>query len=449
VKTYLITTAVSETQVHAGFWAALEVYAEEHDAEILVVPQLYLNPTSKRSKRTRQSQERYAPEVNPYLIRKRTKLAPNLVLMADVPVQPTRGNPLASMEILARRTSAIVAHVTRQIVCVPTDRREPRVLWTTTACTLPKYSKTTAGARAKEHHAVGALVVEVDSDGLFFVRHISASSKTGGFYDLETYYSADGVEGSRCAAAVVLGDIHVGQEAPEVLRASRKLVESLAPEHLVLHDVLDMSSRSHHRQSMRDGWDGRGALVEDEVQRACEALSEFATWGAAEVHVVRSNHDEHLERFAEEFDPRKDPINAPYWHRLMSDAYAVREETGKWPDLFAMEACGRVEGCVSFLDREESLKVAGCELSLHGDKGINGARGSIRSFAKLGVKTVVGHSHTPGWYQGCVQVGVTGKLNMDYNHRPSSWAHAQCVVHPDGKRQLVFVNNGRYRGGQK
>jgi hypothetical protein len=435
--------------VAAGFWAALTAYAAERKAKILVVPTLYRNPTAKRSKATRDRENRYAPEVLPFLVNRRAKLAPGLALMGDVPVQPTAGNPLSGMEILAAETSAIVGHVQRQVVCVPTATRDPRVLWTTTACTVPKYGKSRAGARAKEHHSVGALVVEVERSGRFFVRHLCAS-KDGSFYDIDTRYTKDGAQASKGAAALVLGDIHVGHEDAGVLAASRALTEAIQPEYLVLHDVYDGHTRSHHRQGYRHAWDGRFGQVELEVMEACAALDEFSKWGAGTVAVVRSNHDEHLERWAEEFDPRKDPVNTPYWHSLMARAYADRESDGRWPDLLAMEALARCESDrLLFLGRNASLKAAGVELAFHGDKGTSGSRGSIQSFARLGCKTVIAHSHTPGWRQGCVQVGVTGKLDMGYNTLPSTWARAQCIVHPDGKRQLVFLKDGRYRGGQK
>jgi hypothetical protein len=251
------------------------------------------------------------------------------------------------------------------------------------------------------------------------------------------------------AAALVLGDLHVGQEDPEVIKATKDMTGALVPTALVLHDVLDMSSRSHHKKSLRDSWDGRHRTVQHEVHAAAHALDDMTTWGAGELFVVRSNHDEHLERFLEEFDPRKDPINAPYWHSLWVDAYDYKAMSGKWPDLFAMEVqniLGDPE--ITFLGREDTVRIAGVNVSCHGDAGINGSRGSIRQYAKLGIKSVIGHSHTPGWFQGCVQVGVTGKLDMGYNSKPSSWAHAHCVVHADGKRQLVFVIDGRWRGGK-
>jgi len=45
-KRYLITGAQNATPVHKGFWSALCVAAKALDAEIIVIPLRYRNPTS-------------------------------------------------------------------------------------------------------------------------------------------------------------------------------------------------------------------------------------------------------------------------------------------------------------------------------------------------------------------------------------------------------------------
>jgi len=62
------------------------------------------------------------------------------------------------------------------------------------------------------------------------------------------------------------------------------------------------------------------------------------------------------------------------------------------------------------------------------------------------VKTVIGHSHSPAILDGCYQVGVTGRLNQDYNDLPSSWMNTHCVIYANGKRSLLHVIEGEWRG---
>jgi hypothetical protein len=77
--------------------------------------------------------------------------------------------------------------------------------------------------------------------------------------------------------------------------------------------------------------------------------------------------------------------------------------------------------------------------------GTNGSRGSINQYAKIGAKTVIGHSHSPGIRHGAFQTGTSSTLRMDYTRGPSSWAHCHCVIYPNGKRQLIFVIDGYWR----
>jgi hypothetical protein len=98
-----------------------------------------------------------------------------------------------------------------------------------------------------------------------------------------------------------------------------------------------------------------------------------------------------------------------------------------------------------FLERDESYVVAGIELGMHGDKGPNGSRGSARNLARIGVKSVIGHTHSPQIFEGCYQVGTSTKLKLEYTSGPSSWLNTHCVVYASGKRSLINVIKGEWR----
>jgi len=89
--------------------------------------------------------------------------------------------------------------------------------------------------------------------------------------------------------------------------------------------------------------------------------------------------------------------------------------------------------------------LANVELGMHGNKGPNGARGSIRNLRRIGVKSVIGHSHTPGEDEGSTQVGTSTGLRLEYNSGPSSWLQAHCALNDDGKRQLAVIVDGHYK----
>jgi hypothetical protein len=83
---------------------------------------------------------------------------------------------------------------------------------------------------------------------------------------------------------------------------------------------------------------------------------------------------------------------------------------------------------------------------MHGDKGANGARGNLKSFARSGRKCIVADSHTAGLFEGAMQVGVMGSLDQGYNVGLSSWSHTNAIVYENGKRALLTICNGRWKG---
>jgi len=82
---------------------------------------------------------------------------------------------------------------------------------------------------------------------------------------------------------------------------------------------------------------------------------------------------------------------------------------------------------------------------MHGDKGPNGSRGAIRGFGRIGVRSIIGHSHTPGVMDGVYQVGTSSRLRLEYSSGPSSWMHCHCVIYPNGKRSLIWIIDGEWR----
>lgn len=95
--------------------------------------------------------------------------------------------------------------------------------------------------------------------------------------------------------------------------------------------------------------------------------------------------------------------------------------------------------------RDKCYSVKGIELGVHDDKGPDGSCGSRRNLDKIGVKSIVGHSHSPGIFGGTWQTGTSSKLRMGYNTDPSSWMHSHCVVYSNGHRALLNIINGKWK----
>lgn len=453
---YVVTSAQNATPVNAGFFKALLRYCEAVDAKLIVIPFRYKNPTSRWTENNEDS-EWWAPELVPYLYDGRFDLNKNLTILADIKVQPTAVAPLSGLESVTAARSGLVGHPKVELKTIATPHhRLPKIMATTGAVTVENYTDTKAGKKGEFHHNSGAAIVEVDGDK-FHLRQLSAA-RDGSFIDLELAVTADGVHDAPPAAALVMGDTHVDFVDPAVVRATftdaGAMVRTLRPRRLVWHDLLDFYSRNHHHRgdpmiAVAKHRAGKGSVA-DEVRRACEFVDRHSPDGTENV-MVPSNHPDALARWIRETDWRTDPENAEFYletalemvrNAHMADGGATTIDPFHYWGRRLLKAAGRTR----FLGKGESCAVEGIEVGLHGHEGANGARGSIRAFSRIGVKSVVGHSHSPGITEGAHQVGTSTLLRLGYNAGgPSSWLQTHEVIYANGKRSLLNIIDGAWR----
>ncbi len=446
-KRVIVTAAQNATPVHEGFWLALLKACEHLDADLRVIPLRYKNPTSRWTE-SQANEEVWSERVTPYLCTKRVRLNQNLVLLGDVKTQPTAMSPLTGFDAITEGESGILGHTKLQLRSVATPQnRYPKLLTTTGACTSPNYTDSKAGKLGEFHHCLGATLVELDGKH-FHLRQLNADKKTGAFQDLDKVYAPEGVtEGT--VEAIVLGDAHVGSVDPAVERAtfgSGGMVGALRPKYLVWHDLLDGYAVNPHHQDnpfIRVAKEKQGlADIAQEVARACRYVQGHTPEGATSL-VVASNHDEFLRRWLMTANWKNDPINALFYlatAKVMCNAVSDGERfspLGYWMSLLTPG--------VRYLDIDESFQISGIETGVHGDLGPNGSRGSVRNLRRIGVKSVIGHSHSPAIEEGCYQVGTMTKLRLEYNLGPSSWLNTHCLIYPSGKRSLVNIIDGEWR----
>lgn len=455
-KTFIITAAQNATPLHKEFFAILEAIAAARGAQLLVIPLRYKNPTSTWLGSQKNMQWWDVPEQ--YLQNVRKQINSNLVLMADVKTQPTAKEPLSAYDAMSGGFSAILGHTKLHLKCIPTTGDKlARILTTTGACTVANYTNTKAGAIGEFHHSLSAALVELDGP-LFHLRqlhyHSASRSVTDGVRARRWSIAHPGqyevVEDKAPGAlALIEGDSHVDFKDETVEKATRRLLAETDPEYSILHDVLDSYSCSpHHWGNIMNAiakMRGDRANVRNEVDRAVAFVNQRAK--ARKVRVVDSNHDDMLTRWILKHDWKTDPVNADFYLATASAMVDDCRFTGKgteFVDPFIHWLKMAAEGG-DIAEAGESFILGGIELALHGDKGPNGARGSIRNLRRIGVKVVVGHSHTPGIDEGAYQTGTSSRLRLEYNGGPSSWMNAHCLLQWDNKRQLVFVIAGRYR----
>lgn len=448
---YVVTWAQNATPVEENFWASLQHYCEDRNARLLVIQGRYKNPTSHWNQNN-EGEEWWAPQIADFAIAHRVALSPELTVYGDIPIQPTAVTPLTGFNRFGRN-NAIFGHPKVQLQTVARSAREDaRVHFTTGACTIPNYTHSKAGKKAEAHHIFGALIVEITEDS-FFVRQVAAEGWTGTFTDLDKVYSPYGVEQAPRPLGLVMGDIHATSTDHDVVAATLLNPDSIAmflkPEKVIYHDVLDFKARSHHRiHNADDRYASHHKVTSDNVEVECRITVDWldkSTPEGTQGYVAASNHDEHADRWLREADPRSDPENALFFHKLRAEKLDRFKRDKAWTPAFEICYDWWGEGKIEFLRRNESLKIEGIECNFHGDMGINGSRGSLANFARLGEKVIIGHSHTPGILDGAYQVGCTAKLDQGYNHRPSSWMHAHCLIYADGKRTMLFVKNGKWR----
>ena len=458
---YVITSAQNATPVNEAFLKSLQNYCKVNDAALMVIPYRYRNPTSIWNNNNT-NVEWWWESVRPYIDHSEIKVGKHIRIMSNIKMQPTAISPLSGFDTISGLDSAIFGHPNVEWKTIPAvPGKLPKIMTTTGAVTEPNYTDSKAGHKGAYHHVYSAVVLEIDETETFHIRHLTADDKNG-FYDLDKYYTQNKVEENCRALALVAGDIHAEVVDEEALAAifidNNSIAEVVNPENIVLHDILDFSVRSHHNirdplGRFRSHHYGDNNNVEEALQKVADLVESISR---EDTHnwIVKSNHDEHIERWLKEADPDSDPENAKFYHYLKYHQYDAAFNKRRFDVIeFWCQHPDEYRGMkeyaferTNFLTRRQNMEVGGFELSLHGDSGPNGARGSLNNLSKLGQKIVVGHSHTPGIVHGMAyQVGTTSKLQLDYNKGPSSWLHTVAVIYPNGTVTLVNVINGKWK----
>ena len=485
-KIFVITAAQNATPVHEGFWNSLIRYCEHRGAELLIGQIRYKNATSvwtesqkdaewwldppappydiRSEEYRRLTEEEYNAKMYPrrkYLWNVRRKLNDNLVLLGDIRTQPTAVTPLQGFESITHRESGILPHTKVQLKTIATLAGQlPKILTTTGAVTVRNYTDSKAGKLGEFHHTLGAVVVEVQGPKIFHLRQINADGETGAFYDIPdgelTYYQPSGWgKSSKRPLGIALGDIHLRNADPKALRATTaEILEQLDPEEVILHDVQDGETVNHH--SEKDPFVGTARsysqrdVVEKETMECFDFIAGLSR--TRRVVVAPSNHHDWLHGWIKFSDWRQlSPKNRAFYLRtallLQQAAQGLTPDQAERLNAFIELAKIRFRktDTVKILDYDESHRLADIECGLHGHLGPNGARGTARNYARIGVKTIAGDCHSPEIFEGAWRAGTLSLLKRGYNKGPSGWLNTNVLVYPNGKRTMINVINGSWR----
>lgn len=444
-KRFIITWAQNDTPVHNAFISNIEEYAQKLGADIHVIAGRYKNPTSVFTDR---EYDTWDDRVNSYLDANRHEVHKYMWIMSDVKIQPTAVNPMSGLQGMSGLNSCVFGSPKVHMETIPVlEGNLPKMMLTTGACTPKNYTDSKAGKKGEFHHTLGFVVVEIKDDEVFFARQVTADDN-GTFYDL--FYKVEYLD-SECESiitqissveAAVLGDIHFGQEDQRVIDKTLEMFEIIKPKHVVLHDVFDGLSVNHHESKdpfmqYKREMDGTNSL-KNEVSYMLHGLNQFLKYN---VTIVRSNHDDFLDRWLKATDWRKSTTLKNSLEYMEYSAVLLR---GEAPNGIIPYLIKKQYPHFRTLGRSDSFVVKGWELGQHGDIGSNGSRGSLLQFRQLNTKIVVGHYHSPGRKDGALAVGTSTKLRVNYNIGPSGWLHSHVLIHTNGKAQHIHFIKGEY-----
>lgn len=449
---YVVTCAQNNTLIHKPFIRALERYCDYMDAQLIVLPIRYKNVNAYINKDDTDCW--WPEELTPYYLNRGVDLNENLRI-DEIKVAATAVSPLSGLENIAGHKSAIVGHPRVQLKMVATPTwMLPKQLLTTGSCSLKNYSISKVGKKAHRYHTTGAVLIGVKGD-LFWTRQLTANDK-GCFYDLDTFYSPDEepVTGVR-VAGISLGDTHNDFMAEGVKKATwggpDSIMAVLNPERIYLHDLFDGHTVSPHNRndlySKFEKFCSKTNSVSEELDRV---VSNWNTlWGRqdAEIYVIRSNHNDWLTRWLNDIDPRQDLENAILHYELQLAMLHGIKKTGKRPDPLEVYLRPRIINPhrAHFPKPGERVEVCGIAI-LHGDKGANGAKPSILSYSKCGIKIVFGHGHQSAKEGDATSSGTNSELLMGYNNDGlSSWIQSNTVIYQDGNTSIYTIIGDEWR----
>lgn len=444
---FVITTAVVGCQVDAKFLASIRNYCAKNDACLLVL--VAADPAKAATPGGYGMIDKRLEHDNIVLgdVRLNDTLFISTIKMSAKQTDPTTG-----MERIGQRSGSFVfASPKQRLKMVATSNAGmPCALMTTGSITLPNYrtnrymSERTAYI-ADYDHVIGAVIVEVESKTVFHFRQVQ-TARDGSFIDLAVQYAPTTTKAVR-AAALILGDWHVGATDPTIVAALPGMCETLKPKRLVMHDIFDGASVNRHEagDSIARAKTARNnqANLADELRAVATDLKWLTTL-AETVVVVASNHDHFADRYISEGRYLLDPHNLYISLQL---AIAMLDGKRAFPEGVKLMTEGSKQHLarVRFLDIDEDYKVAGVQLGAHGHLGSNGSKGSLAAMEKAYGNSITGHSHTPGILRGAWAAGTSTHLELSYNKGPSSWLQSSVVLYENGQRQLLNFINKKWR----
>jgi len=470
VKTFVVTTAQKGAEPNWNLLYGLERLCKERDGCLMIAPTNGKMTTSRRGKdsddeETITFRDWMAGKENVELIfddeegevpiAAKEKLN-NVLYVMNYPVKAQQMIPLTSWDRHVKVDKSAIIPSPKLMMLPQANSKQslPKILMSTGAVTEPNYKTNSWGTHAYLDHDYGAILVEVVDDNEYHFRQLVAN-KDGVFFDLGRRFDGKSPSVREDAELMVLGDLHAGEMDEESWKATQRMLREFNPQYVVVHDLFSGICVNPHEQGnetrrARIAAAGKDLLV-SELRGCGEVLADLSgrIGKDSEIIVVRSNHDQFLDRYISGGDFRMAPgKNLPLLHRLAADLQEtpVVDLAGGALRLGIENYAYRPVENVRWLRSDEDFKRRGWQFGDHGHQGPSGTRGTLRNQEKYLGKSVCGHSHCPGIFRDAWRVGTLSRLDLGYNKGASNWMHTNFVFYRNGQGQLINILDGKYKG---
>ena len=212
------------------------------------------------------------------------------------------------------------------------------------------------------------------------------SSSDGSFNDIYFHVENSKITLNDKIPGIVLGDIHLYDTDEKIMDVTKTLLDDLHPEHVVIHDIFNGVSISHHDNNniikqYRKFLNGKLSLSE-EINYMCDWVEKMQKYNLV---IVKSNHDEFLDKWIINGEWKMNITNAleyVNYAKLLLDNDA---DNGIIPYILNQKFSN-----VKTLKRDESFKISGWEVGTMEMLGTNGKLGKFTLFNKLNLKIILG-----------------------------------------------------------
>lgn len=444
-STVVISTAVTGSRLHKGFYEAIKNFCKKKKGVDLYIP--VTDPAADAA-------WDIAPELGASHVVGGDLALNSNIFISGIKMSAKQIDPTTGLNRMGHKMSFIFGSPKQRLkVKANSNFKHPHVSMGTGAITRPNYktsrymSERTAKL-AEVDHKIGAIIVELEPSELYFFRQIQASA-SGAFADLGKLYKPNGEILDYPPEFFVMGDLHPGESDPVALTCWEDIVKETKAQNIVLHDAVNGHSISHWvegkiiekavlaREKMTN--------LEQEGKLCAEHFRRILSWlpSNGKVYIVPSNHNDFLYRYLNDKRFVKDYENLDFVARVLLPKVLNGEDPAKVLVEHFLDA--KEKARIVWWKEDEDFRYAGVQLAAHGDRGPNGGKGNIMNQEEAYGPCIVGHSHTPGIYREAYQVGTTTFRKLRYAKGPSSWMQTSCLLYRNGSRQLINCIDGKWR----